>query len=84
MPGRTPSRFMSDASPGTSGNSTGFPAVHGPPGADPSGVHPASMTPRKLPRQAESGKVDSAGVGCLGRKVSGGTPPRLSCGRRLL
>ena len=39
---------------------------------------------RKLPRQADSLKLDSAGVVGLGRKVSGGTSPRLSCGRSVL
>ena len=39
---------------------------------------------RRLPRQAHSLKVDSGALVDLGRKVSGGTLPRLSCDRSVL
>ena len=53
-----------------------------PPGRSPSTT--ASNSWRKLPRQADSSFGDcTAGVG-LGRNVSGGFRPRLSCGRSLL
>ena len=39
---------------------------------------------RKLPRQVDTSKIDSAGVSGLGRNVSGGTRPRLSWGRSVL
>lgn len=39
---------------------------------------------RKLPRQADSAFGDCTADVCLGRNVSGGFRPRLSCGRSLL
>jgi hypothetical protein len=39
---------------------------------------------RKLPRQVDTAKLDSAGTSGLGRKISGGTRPRLSWGRSVL
>jgi hypothetical protein len=39
---------------------------------------------RKLPRQVDTAKLDSAGMSGLGRKISGGTRPRLSWGRSVL
>lgn len=46
----------------------------------PSGGHPE----RRLPRQAHSLKLDGVTLVGLGRKVSGGTFPRLSCDRSVL
>jgi hypothetical protein len=39
---------------------------------------------RKLPHQVDTAKLDSTGIPCLGRNVSGGTWPRLSWGRSVL
>ena len=44
--------------------------------------HP--MAKRKLPRQVDTTKVDSAGASGLGRNVRGGAWPRLSWGRSVL
>lgn len=44
----------------------------------------AGTTLRKLPRQAVSAFGDCAADDALGRNVSGGFRPRLSCGRSLL
>ena len=41
-------------------------------------------TVRKLPRQAHNRKSDSGPLVGLGRKVRGGTLPRLSCARSVL
>ena len=44
----------------------------------------APILSRKLPRQVDSAKGDWPVDDGLGKKVRGGTRPRLSCGRSLL